>query len=238
MSLFMFSGNVYIRPVKKTLLSYFLPRRPNFELVLLDHGLYRTLTNSFRLDYAHLWDALIRSDEKEIEEYTYKLFLQSERVSKGGVDHHRLFASMLTGRSWEAISSESGLASARTSAELNLITTKASQGNFLIAISEVLAKLPSELLLLLKTNDLLRAVDESLVRDHGNSADHMLRVLGTMGWYCNLAIWQESTEGMILFRWLQSKYWCSLFRFWFVSARLLALDFYLTMTWLRHRDST
>lgn len=36
---------------------FFVSGRP--ELVLLDHGLYRELSNQFRLDYCHLWRSLI-----------------------------------------------------------------------------------------------------------------------------------------------------------------------------------
>ena len=200
--------------------------------MLLDHGLYRTLKRSFVLDYAHLWDALIRSNEKDIENYAYRLFLHGERVSKNGIDYHRLFASMLTGRSWEAISSgDAGIASERTSQEINLISTKASQGEFIVAISEILAKLPGELLLLLKTNDLLRAVDASLGVGQ-TEKEHMLRVISTMGWYCAFVIWKDSAQSytsLIRPRWTRMEYWTLLFSFCKVGARLMMLNLFLEL---------
>lgn len=69
-----------------------LPTGKDFQLVLLDNGLYRAYGDVFRLDYCNLWLALLRSDEEKIKKY-------SQRVA--GTDMYQLFASMLTTRSWE-----------------------------------------------------------------------------------------------------------------------------------------
>lgn len=202
------------------MLSYVLGSH-NFELVLLDHGLYRTLNDTFRLEYAHLWDAIIRSDEPEIEEYSYRLFTHNERVTKDGVDHHRLFASMLTGRSWEVISS-GGVATQRTDEEMGMISSKVSQGRFMVAIADILAKLPTELLMVLKTNDLLRAVDESLGVGK-TSQEHMVRMVSTMGWYCAWAIWDHSAQSYSTFRWFRPAYYADFLHFMKAGVRLWGL---------------
>ena len=44
-----------------------------------------------RIDYLHLWDALINFDEKKIEFYSKKL----------GAPGHQVFCSMLTLKPWE-----------------------------------------------------------------------------------------------------------------------------------------
>ncbi|KAI9208482.1 ABC1 family-domain-containing protein [Polychytrium aggregatum] len=191
-------GNLFVRPksaTRRTWLSFFArtPHNPeNFEIVLLDHGLYRTLSREFRLDYAHLWAACIRGDEHAIEEYSYKIFTKYDRHvterADGDITHHRLFASMLTGRTWDVISgSGTGLATVRTRGEVNRIQNNASSGRFYIALAEILAKLPREMLLLLKTNDLLRSVDEALGVT-GSDQEHMMRMVSVMGWYCALTI--------------------------------------------------
>ncbi|KAL2915704.1 hypothetical protein HK105_204649 [Polyrhizophydium stewartii] len=192
-------GNVFVRPCRD--------RRPwwqfglvglpkNYEIVLLDHGLYRTLSDAFRLDYAHFWDALIRANEPDIEHYAYRLFLHDERVSANGVEHHRLFASMVSGRSWEAITMANGegLTYARTDSEVNQVKKNAQMDRFLIAIADILAKLPRELLLLLKTNDLLRAIDSSLGVSSGRR--HLVRMVSMMGWYCADAICRETVSAL------------------------------------------
>lgn len=205
----------------------------------VDHGLYRTLDNSFRLDYARLWNALIAGDEPGIEHYSYRLFTQAERVSEGGIDHHRLFASMLTGRTWDVISKGSEeLSTARSAKEFKSMQNNATSGRFFVAIVDVLAKLPRELLLLLKTNDLLRAVDDGLGVSTG-ATDHMMRMLATMGWYCALAIRRETLRilreerkrglqsGDILVPmplWIHARFWESVVEYWKVGIRLRVLN--------------
>lgn len=198
----------------------------------VDHGLYRTLTDSFRLDYAHLWSALLVGDESGIEEYSYRLFTQAERVQENGIDHHRLFASMLTGRTWDVISNSSaapggGLSTSRTKTEDHTFKSKVGSGRFLVAVAGILAKLPRELLLLLKTNDLLRAVDDKLGVSTG-ATDHMLRMVAVMGWYCAIAIRRETvremrkeraerwTDGDILMLplWFEVDFWRCQMRYW------------------------
>lgn len=63
-------------------------------VVLLDHGLYRNLDEEFRLNYCHLWQSLICSDEKQIEHYCKKL-------NAGAA--YTLLAAMLTLRPWDDI---------------------------------------------------------------------------------------------------------------------------------------
>ena len=141
---------------------------------------------------------------------------------------------MITGRSWEVIASGSsmsgqGLASQRDSIEQNVIHTKVGQARFLLAVSDILAKLPGELLLLLKTNDLLRGLDESLV-GKSKSNNHLLRMVSCMGRYCNQAIWNQSMDKMILDQgsvWkvcIQREFWTRIFSFYSFSMRLMVLD--------------
>ncbi|KAJ3038025.1 putative aarF domain-containing protein kinase 1 [Rhizophlyctis rosea] len=233
-------GNILIRarPAKWRFFPW--AKKHNFEICLLDHGLYRTLSDSFRLDYARLWNALIAGDEPGIEHYSYRLFTQAERVSEGGIDHHRLFASMLTGRTWDVISKSSGkdLTSARNVKELQTMQTNATSGRFFIAIVDVLAKLPRELLLLLKTNDLLRKVDDDLGVSSG-ATDHMLRMLATMGWYCALAIRRQTVKMLREERskglesgdivvplpvWVDGRFWESLWEYWGTGVKLRVLN--------------
>ncbi|KAJ3023661.1 putative aarF domain-containing protein kinase 1 [Thoreauomyces humboldtii] len=258
-------GNVFVRPRRP---SSFLARVPvirhllpaswtrNFEIVLLDHGLYRQLTDRFRLDYAHLWASILNGDEKGILTYSYRLFTHDNPrpEARDGIDHHRLFASMLTGRSWDVISSPSngsggggssnggmGLAAVRTRKEQDTIRNKAGTTAFLVAIADILAKLPRELLLLLKTNDLLRAVDESLGVGAGGSGgdgvmEHVMRTVGVMGWYCARAIREEKVGEVResgTWVWLRPAYWNAQYEFWKVGCKVWALG-----VWIRGRKVT
>jgi len=122
------------------------------ELVLLDHGLYQTIDNSLRWSYAALWHALIFADENGIKEH-------SAMMNAG--DMYPIFASMLTLRPWNKIKqAASDHLDAPTPEDRKRIQEFAK--NHVGEISEILLQVPRELLLLLKTNDCLRAVDRSL----------------------------------------------------------------------------
>jgi aarF domain-containing kinase len=178
---------------------------------------------------------LLRFDEPGIEKYSFRLFTYNDRVGKkrteDGIDYHRLFASMLTGRSWKVISGSSGenLATARSDNEMDHIQNSVSSGKFILAITEILAALPREMLLLLKTNDLIRAVDESVgVTKSGDS--HMLRLLSVMGWYCAQAVRNETSKQLsesstfVLFK---SRYWQSVYDYFAFSLRMILIDAYV-----------
>ncbi|PSC76949.1 ABC1 [Micractinium conductrix] len=128
--------------------------RGRWQLVLLDHGLYRELDDSFRLEYAGLWHALVFADEKGIRRH-------SEAMNAG--DSVPLFAGMLTQRPWEEITkkeSSERLRLKHTQEERSEIQDFAAQ--YAKEIGDLLARMPRPLLLLLKTQDCLRAVDLAL----------------------------------------------------------------------------
>jgi len=173
-----------------------------------------------------LWLSLIEANEPNIIKYCFRLFAQNPRLTptsnKDGIDYHRLFASMLTGRSWTVISN-SNLATLRTEVEVDDVQDKVSSGKFFIAISEVLAAVPRELLLLLKTNDLLRAIDEALEVGVG-SQDHMVKMISKMGWYCAKAVRDDARSqrnGLLTY-----DYWCAEVEYYRVGLRLVLINLY------------
>ena len=64
------------------------------ELVLLDHGLYRTISDELRLEYAGLWRALVFGDEAGIRRHS---------AAMNAADSYRFFAGLLTMRPWDEI---------------------------------------------------------------------------------------------------------------------------------------
>ncbi|TPX44292.1 hypothetical protein SeMB42_g04383 [Synchytrium endobioticum] len=241
------SSNVFIRyrPTPSFWTRWFSPGPINpyrFELVLLDHGLYKTIKRDFRLCYARLWDALIRADEQGIADESYELFKSDlrDRVKHDGIDRHRLLASMLTGRSWEALST-GAMAKLRSAEEMNVIRSKALQGPFFIAIAEILAQVPRELLLLLKTADLLRAVDESLgVGGKHGDEDHMMRMVSIMGVYTSRAIFEDAmsslpftTSFLPMSKYLDNRFYQIWMRYLSAITRLYIVRMYLTVKRVR-----
>ncbi|XP_071486995.1 aarF domain-containing protein kinase 1-like [Diadema antillarum] len=120
------------------------------EIVLLDHGLYQTLTDDFRLDYSHLWQSIIAADLEGIKRYSKAL---------GAGDMYGIFACMLTARSWEALAV--GIdKQQRTEEEDREVREHAAM--YITEITQLLNKVPRQMLLLLKTNDLLRSIEYAL----------------------------------------------------------------------------
>lgn len=168
-------GNILIRPSQDPKSKF------NFDVVLLDHGLYRTLTDQLRNDYAHLWTSLIRGDEEGIRKYSLRVGCRPES--------HRLFASLLTGREWSTISA-ADLSSDRTSTEVSRVSGRAK--GFISRIYDILETLPRIVLLLLKTSDLLRGLDETLRKSHDKYMTYAL-----MGKFCAEAVWDDAKVNLL-----------------------------------------
>ncbi|KAI8871725.1 ABC1-domain-containing protein, partial [Ramicandelaber brevisporus] len=149
-------GNMLVRP-RRDLAAISSPSSTtsldNFDLVLLDHGLYRTVDHSTSTNYAKLWLAMFNGDERGIERYSRRLL--------NGDGAYRVLAVMLTGRAWQAIEkAKVGSGEYRDGAENRALAEGA--GDFLGDVADILAKLPRQVVFLLKTSDLLRGVTESL----------------------------------------------------------------------------
>lgn len=121
------------------------------EIVFLDHGLYQTLSSDFRMNYCKMWQSLIRSDLEGIKQSSKAL---------GVEEMYGLLACILTARSWEVITTGGIDQGPVTDDEAEEIRTSAA--TYVTEITELLNRVPRQLLLLLKTNDLLRSIDYRL----------------------------------------------------------------------------
>lgn len=168
-------GNVFIRPSPKGSRSKY-----NFEIVLLDHGLYREIPLELRRSYAKLWLAIIRKDDAGMRRWSYEVAGVEE-------DKYPLFASAITGRDFTAL--QKGVTKEpRGEDELKRINTAVGQG-LLQQLVSLLANIPRILLLLLKTNDLTRALDESLDTTSGPERPFII-----LAKYCTRVVWEEEKE--------------------------------------------
>jgi len=135
------AGNIMVRKSKDD---------EGVEVILLDHGLYIQMKNDVRLNYCKLWQSLIERDLEGIKKYSYQLGIE---------EYYGIFACMVAGRSWESI--QSGIAEKNVSSqELNEIQSGAVE--FAAIVTDVLEKMPRELVMVFKTNDLLRGLDARL----------------------------------------------------------------------------
>lgn len=144
-----------------------------FKVVLLDHGLYRAYDEDFRVNYAKLWVAMFTGSIDDIKKYSKAL---------GGGDAYKLFTSILTARSWEIIE-KNAFTNVRTKQEEALMKNNA--GAYIPEITQLLDRIPRPLLLLLKTNDLLRSLNFKLCRKDVTSSTVVRQMID-----CRRAIFQ------------------------------------------------
>ncbi|VEN37521.1 unnamed protein product [Callosobruchus maculatus] len=121
------------------------------DIILLDHGLYATLKDEFRVEYANLWLAILNKDRVAMRYHCKNLGIEGNAYG--------LFACMVTGRTWDSIMrgiDKGGM----TKSEKKLM--KQSFTSILPQISEVLQNVNPQMLLILKTNDLMRGIEHTL----------------------------------------------------------------------------
>ncbi|XP_025912989.1 uncharacterized aarF domain-containing protein kinase 1 isoform X3 [Apteryx rowi] len=144
------NGFVHCDPHPGNVLVKKCPASGKAHIILLDHGLYQVLSESFRMDYCCLWQALIKADMKRVQKYSQRL---------GAGDLYPLFACMLTARSWESVNR--GIDQAPVSASED-VEIRSNAAAYLPQITQLLNNVPRQMLLLLKTNDLLRGIESAL----------------------------------------------------------------------------
>lgn len=200
---------------------------------LVDHGLYRQLSKDFVLDYAKFWDSIIRGNDDEIETAALSLLkhpplaTDMQQNKDSPIQHYRLFASMVSGRSWDAISTKthgfSNISIPRTANETFNVQSKVGSAPFLKAIAAILSQLPRELLLVMKTNDILRAVDVSLgISD----SKHTLFEISRLGFWCTRYVFKYSFDSSSGGNWgylTSLKYWSFAWRYIQNWSRLVLL---------------
>uniref|UniRef100_A0A2P2L455 Putative ABC1 protein At2g40090 n=2 Tax=Rhizophora mucronata TaxID=61149 RepID=A0A2P2L455_RHIMU len=148
------AANLLVRPLPSGKWSITGKKKP--QLILLDHGLYKELDFNTRFNYAALWKGLVFADANAIKENSVKL--------GAGEDLYVLFAGILTMKPWNRVinSSMDHLVLKGNDSERSELQMYASQ--YFSQISELLRRLPRVILLMLKTNDCLRAVNNCLMQ--------------------------------------------------------------------------
>nr|OQO24476.1 hypothetical protein B0A51_07206 [Rachicladosporium sp. CCFEE 5018] len=157
-------------------------RKPrNFDIILYDHGLYRDIPLDIRRAYAHLWLAVLDTDEDRMRKYAYQV---------AGIkdDEFPLFASAITGRDYTVV--KSSVVKGRNTSEKQAISDALGDG-LLEQLVQLLGKVPRVILLILKTNDLTRSLDENLHTSQGP-----IRTFLILARYASRAVYEESVEAI------------------------------------------
>lgn len=171
-------GNLAIRAVDKATST----SGHNFEIVLYDHGLYRYIPLQMKRDYSHFWLAILDNDVPKMREYARKF---------AGIDgdrKFRIFAAAITGRDPEI--AMTNITKARDDAEMSHIQSQLhSEQGVLEDLMEILSTMPRIVLLILKTNDLTRNLDEALENPLGPERTFLI-----LANYCAQTVYEESLE--------------------------------------------
>ncbi|KAF2759772.1 ubiquinone biosynthesis protein [Pseudovirgaria hyperparasitica] len=154
--------------------------KKNFDVILYDHGLYRDIPIDLRRSYAKLWLAVLESDEAGMKRYAHEAAGIEEE------DFH-LFASAITGRDYSAV--KSGLTEVNRSEEEKEKISDALGEDMLLQLVRILGQVPRVILLILKTNDLTRSLDEHLHTRHGP-----LRTFLILARYASRTVYEEQLE--------------------------------------------
>jgi aarF domain-containing kinase len=173
-------GNIAIRPNSTRRYPY------NFDVVLYDHGLYRIPDPKLRRDYAKLWLAVIDADESRMRKYAYEL---------AGITDEQfpLFASAITGRDYRILTKQGGggVAGSSRDADEKEAINDAFGENLLQQLVQLLGHVPRVILLILKTNDLTRSLDEGLKTRQGPERTFLI-----LAKYASWAVWEEDYESI------------------------------------------
>lgn len=174
-------------------------RKSNFEIILYDHGLYRDIPTDLRRSYAKLWLAVIDGNENRMRRY-------ANEVAGITDEQFPLFASAITGRDFTAL--QRGVAvprddeekkqitqglftlepEARAGKDINVQGVAMTEG-LLAQLIQLLANVPPVILLILKTNDLTRSLDENLQTGRGPERTFLI-----LARYCSRAVYEEARE--------------------------------------------
>lgn len=131
----------------------------NFDVILYDHGLYREIPLALQRSYAKLWLSVLDADEVGMRQHAYEV---------AGITDEQfpLFASAITGRDYRVVATDvSGIP--RSESEKEAISNALGGEGMLQQLVDLLGKVPPIMLLVLKTNDLTRSLDENLHTHHG-----------------------------------------------------------------------
>jgi len=168
-------GFVHCDPHPGNLLVSKNPVDGSVQISLLDHGLYTTLSPEFRYNYAQFWLSIINSNVDGIKKYGREL---------GVGNLYGLFACMVTARSWESITSTDGGVAKKVTAEEEQRIRK-NIGNYLPQISQILEDVPRPMILIFKTNDLIRGIEHAL------KTTKTMKSFTTISKYCANVVYEE-----------------------------------------------
>ncbi|KAI1747792.1 ABC1-domain-containing protein [Xylaria castorea] len=166
-------GNIAIRKTDKK------RGGKNFEIIIYDHGLYRDIPEHLQRSYAKMWLAVINGDMEGMKQYAHDVAGVTE-------EQFPLFASAITGRDYTVVSSS--ITQSRSEEEKKTMGDALQEG-LLSDLVTMLGQVPRIILLILKTNDLTRSIDENLHTRQGS-----MRTFLILAHYCARTVLREQID--------------------------------------------
>lgn len=168
-------GNIAIRHLEKPKNGH------NFEIILYDHGLYRQIPNQMKVDYSKFWLALIDKRQDQMKIY-------GKKFAKIDDKQFPIFAAAITGRDFDhALSGD--LKGERSQEEIDKMRDAMMDDGMLLNLMSLLATVPRIVLLILKTNDLVRHLDECLHNPLGQERTFLI-----MARYCTRTVYLDDLK--------------------------------------------
>lgn len=140
------SGNIRVRKLKNN----------RIQLILLDHGLYREIDDEFRYYYSNFWRGVLNQNQKLIEDSCKNL----------NISHYHLFTSMILNKKYDDVMTTNKKYS---DTRFQLANNKKDKDELRKHVQDyhkdmtiILNNVRQEMLLLMKVNEYLRAIDRSL----------------------------------------------------------------------------
>lgn len=194
-------GNVLIRPAPRS------TRSPNnFEVVLLDHGLYFDIEKDLRVNYARFWLCLLSRATPRVQAARRHY---AKLIANIDDDLYPILESAITGRAGlegsdpknplgvkdnrragSILEMESGSYVDQDEKDHIRKTVMEKEGLFL-DILDLLRRVPRRMLMVLKLNDLTRSLDASLHTTHGGARPFIIQAR-----YCAMAVWQDDRDNL------------------------------------------
>ncbi|EKM54443.1 uncharacterized protein PHACADRAFT_258292 [Phanerochaete carnosa HHB-10118-sp] len=190
-------GNLLIRPAASGSASPY-----NFDIVLLDHGLYFDLDDDLRINYSKFWLSLIAPASAKTAADRRKY---AKLVGNIGDDLYPVFEAAITGRATletdpenDETDPEAGFKRGNSMIDLNKQTEEeievirnavVQREGLLLDVFDVLRRVPRRVLMVLKLNDLTRSLDHALATTHSS-----IRVFLVTAKYCTRAVWEDERK--------------------------------------------
>lgn len=155
----------------------------NFEIVVYDHGLYRYIPLELKRNYAHFWLAILDNDLPKMQEYANKV------AGISGDRKFQIFISAITGRDPKNAMNYD-ITKPRGKDEIaNMQSQLQHEEGVLEDLMNILSSMPRMVLLILKTNDLTRNLDEHLNNPLGPERTFLI-----LANYCAKVVYLEAQE--------------------------------------------